>query len=174
MPVASPLRETVHATAVAIREAGVLIRGQSGTGKTALALALLDRAAMGGIHAGLVGDDRIRLERHHGRLVAGPHPDLAGLAEVRGHGIRRLAATHDAAVVRLVVDLGRDDERLPEHGADRVTLLDVALPRLTLGPGLLRSGLGVRLVFDALDTQAVCVAAQTHLPILAAWHDGDP
>ncbi|KQQ25057.1 serine kinase [Methylobacterium sp. Leaf123] len=125
--------DTVHASCVLLDEAGVLIRGPSGSGKSALCLALLDRFFLEGRHARLVGDDRIRLEAHHGRLVARPHPALAGLIEIRGLGLRRLAKHSPAAVLRLVVDLVAEAERLPDTTAT-ATLLGVALPRLALEP----------------------------------------
>ncbi|MEN3209995.1 HPr kinase/phosphatase C-terminal domain-containing protein [Methylorubrum populi] len=136
-PADARFRETVHASCVLLDEAGVLIRGPSGSGKSALCLALLDRSFLEGRHARLVGDDRIRLEAHHGRLVARPHPALAGLIEIRGLGIRRLAAHAPAAVLRLVVDLvaeaTRMPDRLPEISATAL-ILGVALPRLVLEP----------------------------------------
>lgn len=49
----------VHGTAAVVGEAGVLIRGASGAGKSSLALALVDAAAARGLFARLVGDDRI-------------------------------------------------------------------------------------------------------------------
>jgi HPr kinase/phosphorylase len=139
-------RETVHASCVLLDEAGVLIRGPSGSGKSALCLALLDRFFLEGRHARLVGDDRIRLAAHHGRLVARPHPALAGWIEIRGLGPRRLAAHAPAAVVRLVVDLVAVAERLPE-AEDTALLLGVAVPRLALEPRhpreyLIREALG--------------------------------
>ncbi|HEV2543138.1 MAG TPA: HPr kinase/phosphatase C-terminal domain-containing protein [Methylobacterium sp.] len=139
-------RETVHASCVLLDEAGVLIRGPSGAGKSALCLALLDRFFLEGRHARLVGDDRVQLEAHHGRLVARPHPALAGLIEIRGLGPRRLVTHAPAAVVRLVVDLVAAVERLPE-AADTARLLGVAVPRLTLEPRhpreyLIREALG--------------------------------
>ena len=68
--------------------------------------------------ARLVGDDRIALAAAHGRLLARPAQALAGLIEVRGLGIRRLA--HEpVAVVGLVVDLaGPEAERLPGDGRE--------------------------------------------------------
>lgn len=128
-----PRGETVHASCVLLDEAGVLIRGPSGSGKSALCLALLDRFFLEGRHARLVGDDRIRLEAHHGRLVARPHPALAGLIEIRGLGPRRLARHAPAAVLRLVVDLVAEAERLPET-PETALVLGVALPRLVLDP----------------------------------------
>ena len=165
--------ETIHATCLVLHEAGLLIRGGSGSGKTGLALALMDRAALAGFHAGLVGDDRIRLEARHGRLVARGHPAVAGLVEIRGHSIRRAVDTHDAAVVRLVIDLVADVSRLPDAVEDTTALLGIGLRRLTLGRAVLDRGLAVRIVLDSLAASPGCVAARTHPPILAPWvaHD---
>ncbi|WP_349369764.1 HPr kinase/phosphatase C-terminal domain-containing protein [Salinarimonas sp.] len=128
-PVASE-ETTFHATCVVVGEAGILIRGPSGAGKSRLALEILDAARLRGLHARLVGDDRVRVAHRHGRLVARPHPVLAGRIERRGLGI--LAVTHqEAAVLRLVID--RDatpPPRLPDAEALDATILRVRLPRL--------------------------------------------
>ena len=61
----------------------------------------------------LVGDDRVHLEASQGQIVVRPAPELAGLIEIRGLGIRRCDFTAEA-VVGLVVDLSAADaERLP-------------------------------------------------------------
>ncbi|KQT46658.1 serine kinase [Methylobacterium sp. Leaf456] len=146
---------TVHASCVLLGEAGVLIRGPAGSGKSSLCLALLDRAGLEGRHAALVGDDRIRLEAHHGRLVARPHPALVGLIEIRGHGIRRLTQHAEAAVVRLVVDLVESAERMPVDAVATERLLGVSLPRLSLAPDQPREYL-IRATLDA------SVAVRTH------------
>ncbi|HEX8418300.1 MAG TPA: hypothetical protein VF641_11945 [Methylobacterium sp.] len=165
-----PPEETVHGTCIVLQEAGVLIRGAAGSGKSALALALLDRAAQGGLHASVVGDDRVRLVRHAGRLVARPHPALPGLIEVRGLGIFRTRTQLDAAVVRLIVDLVEASPRLPDPSGAEADLLGVALPRLQIDRGLRAAGLGPVLVFDALAASSLGVAARTHSPTLA-WAD---
>lgn len=152
--VAGTVQGTVHASCVLLDEAGVLIRGPSGSGKSALCLSLLDRFFLEGRHSRLVGDDRIRLEAHHGRLVARPHPALAGLIEIRGLGIRRLATHAPAAVLRLVVDLVAEAERLPET-LETALLLGVAVPRLALEPRHPRE----YLIREALETG---VAMRTH------------
>ncbi len=110
----------LHASAVVIREAGVLIRGASGSGKSRLALALLAAAAGAGLFARLIGDDRIRLESVHERLIVRGHPLIAGQIEDRGTGIVRAPAIA-AAVVRLVVDIvpARDAARYPEPADER-------------------------------------------------------
>lgn len=169
-----PAGETVHATCLVLHEAGVLIRGGSGTGKSSLALALLDRAASEGVHAGLVADDRTRLEQRHGRLVARGHPAVAGLVEIRGHGIRRAATTHAAAVIRLVIDLVAERTRCPKPTCETATILGIGLPCLTFGRSHLEAGSALRIVFDELADQAGCVAAQTHPSVLAPRRTRDP
>jgi len=121
---------TVHASAVLAGARAVLIRGPAGSGKSQLALALIQAAETGLLRfARLVGDDRVHLEARHGRLIVRP----AGLIEVRGLGIRRL--DHEPmAVVGLVVDLAAEDaERLPAAG--ETALLGVPLRRLAVAAG---------------------------------------
>ena len=169
-----PADDTVHATCLVLHEAGLLIRGGSGNGKTSLALALLDRAASQGFHAGLIADDRTRLEQRHGRLIARGHPAVAGLIEIRGHGIRRAATTHAAAVIRLVIDLVAERTRSPEPTCETATILGVRLPCLIFGRSHLEGGSALRIVFDELAGQAGCVAAQTHPSVLAPRRTRDP
>jgi HPr kinase/phosphorylase len=127
---------TVHACAVLAGARAILIRGPAGAGKSRLALGLI-QAAEGGLlsFARLVGDDRLELAASHGRLLARPAPELAGLIEVRGLGIRRL--DHEpVAVVGLVVDLADlQAERLPGTSGQEVAITGIVLPRLAIAPG---------------------------------------
>lgn len=104
---------SIHATCVLLGARGVLIRGPSGSGKSRLALRLLQAAERGRLRfARLVSDDRTLVSAVNGRLLARPVPQLAGMIEIRGSGIRQLP--HEAmAVVALVVDLATPGERLP-------------------------------------------------------------
>ena len=125
---------TIHASAVLIGAHAVLIRGASGAGKSQLAWQLINAAPAQIPFARLVADDRAFVEAHHGRLVVRAAPELAGLLEVRGLGIRRLP--HEpCAVVGLVVDLAAADaDRMPPREALATTILGVTLPRLALAP----------------------------------------
>jgi HPr kinase/phosphorylase len=116
---------TVHATAVLVGARAILIRGPSGSGKSRLAMHLLQLLPF----ARLVGDDRLYLEAAFGRLLARPAKELAGLLEVRGLGIRRLPF-EPVAVVGLVVDLAAAIERLPEPSAIQTEVAGISLPRL--------------------------------------------
>lgn len=112
----------------------VLIRGASGSGKSRLALGLIQAAERGDLRfARLVADDRAHVEARHGRLLVRPAPALAGMIEVRGLGIRHLP--HEPlARVGLLVDLGgADADRMPEASAVQAEVDGIVLPRLLAG-----------------------------------------
>ncbi len=134
-------RSSIHGAAVIVAEAGILIRGASGAGKSSLALAVVEAARLRGLFACLVADDRVLIEPCNSRLIARPHPAIAGQVERRGQGIGQVQ--HEAAaVLRCVVDLAPavgepgGPDRMPGEGDDCVTLENVALPRLTAPTGL--------------------------------------
>ncbi len=101
--------EQIHATAVLIGGKGVVLRGPSGSGKSDLALRLIDAGGM------LVADDRVDLYINDDQLRCGPPQNLAGMIEVRGVGIVKLDFA-SIAPADLVVDLVPLDNvpRLPE------------------------------------------------------------
>ena len=124
----------MHASAVLVGTRAVLIRGPSGAGKSRLAFDLILAGRSGQLApAVLVGDDRVYLDTADEQLWVRPAPELAGLIEIRGLGIRRCDFA-DEAVVGLVVDLGADDaERLPPAEALQTRLNGVILPRIPVG-----------------------------------------
>ncbi|HZS64273.1 MAG TPA: serine kinase [Xanthobacteraceae bacterium] len=127
---------TIHASAVLVGARAVLIRGPSGSGKSRLALALLQAAQAGFLpFARLVADDRVHVQARHGRLLLRPAENLAGLLEVRGLGLRQVEA-EPLAVAGWVVDLAAEDAaRLPAPTAGAVNLEGVRLPRLAVAAG---------------------------------------
>jgi serine kinase of HPr protein (carbohydrate metabolism regulator) len=127
---------TIHASAVLVGPRAVLIQGPSGSGKSLLALALLQAAETGALpFARLVGDDRVHVEAAHGRLLVRPAETLAGLIEVRGLGIRRVPY-EPVAHVGFLVELGaQDGERLPAQTRATAVLEGISLPKMTVAPG---------------------------------------
>ena len=123
---------TVHATAVLVGARALLIRGPAGSGKSRLALKLIEAAQAQVLRfARLVADDRVRLEPCHGRLLARVPDELAGLIEVRGLGIRRMAY-EPVAVVGSIVDLAAADaQRLPDEPM-QIEIAGLPLPRLAV------------------------------------------
>lgn len=101
--------QTSHGTVVDVAGAGVLLRGPSGSGKSDLALRLIDRGAT------LVADDQYLIRSSRRGLVAYAPETLYGLIEVRGLGILSIPAIK-STVIRLIIDLVDADDvpRLPE------------------------------------------------------------
>ena len=127
---------SVHASAVLVGHQAVLIRGPSGAGKSRLAFDLILAGRAGQLpKAVLIGDDRVHLDTVAEQLWVRPAPELAGLIEIRGLGIRRCDFVNEA-VVGLVVDLAVGDaERLPPPEALSIHLNGVLLPRIPVGTG---------------------------------------
>jgi serine kinase of HPr protein (carbohydrate metabolism regulator) len=127
---------TIHGSAVLVGDRAVLIRGPSGAGKSRLAFDLMLAGGSGLIPAAtLIGDDRLCLEPVRDHLLVRPPPELEGLIEIRGLGIRRTAFVAEAPV-GLVIDLAASDaERLPPANALQTTILGVELARIPIAPG---------------------------------------
>ncbi len=114
----------IHASCVAIGGRAVLIEGASGTGKSDLALRLIDRGAL------LVSDDYTLIQRMENRLFASPPPTIAGRIEIRGVGIVPLPFVASVPIA-LAVTLDDDVARFPETGQVR-TIEGVDLPQVAL------------------------------------------
>jgi HPr kinase/phosphorylase len=121
----------VHATAVAIATAvgprAVLLRGASGSGKSDLALRLIDAGAR------LVADDQSELRRQGDAIIVRAPLAIAGLIEVRGVGLLRVDAMAEAPLA-LIADLTAPEliERLPSPASEWI--LDLDLPRIAVAP----------------------------------------
>jgi serine kinase of HPr protein (carbohydrate metabolism regulator) len=130
--------ETVHGTAVALEGRGILIRGPSGSGKSLLALALLDEWESRGREAMLVADDGVGLRVEGDQVIMEAPETIAGLIELRGRGV--VERPHvGRARLNVVIDLVAALERMPEESAfvTRVGGLEVArcpVPQAGLAP----------------------------------------
>ena len=115
----------VHGTCVAIAGEGVLLRGMPGSGKSDLALRLIDGGAR------LVADDQTELTRRGGAITATAPTAIAGRIEIRGVGILACpsVATARLALVVDLVDAGAV-ERLPEAQSCVYLERPIALLRL--------------------------------------------
>lgn len=100
------MKDAMHGTAVEIHGWSVLLTGDSGSGKSDLALRLLDRGAT------LVGDDYVRLSDAGDALLVHPVESLKGKMEIRGIGIVEQQFRSESPL-RLIVRLGAEGERHP-------------------------------------------------------------
>lgn len=107
--------ENLHASCVASKGRAVLIGGPSGSGKSDLALRLLDRGF------NLVSDDRTIIRKDGNRLIASAPDTIRGKLEIRGIGIVEMETVTNIPVA-LVVELTSDIQRLPDDGSERLIL----------------------------------------------------
>ena len=134
--------ETVYASTVAKDGRAVMIMGQSGAGKSDLALRLIDRGFA------LVSDDQTVLKRDADRLLSAAPTTIAGKLEVRGIGIVELDHVGDVPVA-LGVALVTDMERLPEEDRER-NFLGASIPFVTIDARTASAAAKVSLALDKL------------------------
>jgi serine kinase of HPr protein (carbohydrate metabolism regulator) len=141
----------VHATTVAIDGRGVLLRGPSGSGKSDLALRLIDAGAR------LVADDQSRLWRDGDVILVAAPESIAGLIEARGVGIFRLSQLPAARLV-LIADLvaPQHGERLPEPSSE--TIFGVVIPRVAVAPFEASAVVKLRLALAAISDDGTTAA----------------
>lgn len=150
----------MQASAVVIGARALLIEGPPGSGKSSLALALIDRGA------GLIGDDAVTLTAKSGRLIASPPPNIAGLLEVRGVGLVPLPVANPAPVALILTLGGPLPERLPEPPLATRNIAGVAVPVLTFDPGTLapapRAEWALQMHGHVFDPSSLCPGPSPH------------
>jgi serine kinase of HPr protein (carbohydrate metabolism regulator) len=142
----------LHGTAIALNGEGILLRGPSGSGKSDLALRLVDDGAK------LIADDQTELRDSGGAVRLGAPAVIAGRMEVRGLGI--VAVPHqESAPLRLVVDLraAAGIDRLPEPAWCRFFAYDI--PRIELAPFEASAPAKLRLALRTVGAQAATADA---------------
>ena len=134
--------ETVHASTVALEGRAVLISGPSGSGKSDLALRLLERGFT------LVSDDQTIVRRDGDRLIASSPPTIKGKLEIRGIGIVDMDSVNDVPI-GLYVELTSEITRLPDDRRER-PVLGVKLPLVCIDALTASAASKVSLALDRL------------------------
>lgn len=134
--------ENLHASTVALNGRAVIISGPSGSGKSDLALRLLDHGFI------LVSDDRTIVHRDGDRLVASAPAAIKGKLEVRGIGIVDVNSVDDIPVA-LVVELTSNIQRMPDDGRERL-ILGAHIPLINVDAMTASSPSKVKIALDRL------------------------
>ena len=134
--------ENLHASTVALDGRAVLISGPSGSGKSDLALRLLDCGFT------LVSDDRTIVRKDGSKLVASAPETIKGKLEVRGVGIVDMETVPDVPVA-LVVELTSDIQRLPDDDRERL-ILGTSIPFISVDAMTASAPSKVALALDRL------------------------
>jgi len=137
-----PDQKNIHASCVAIGGKGVLLLGDSGSGKSDLALRLIDDGAQ------LVADDRAILFLQRGALHARAPDSIQGLIEIRGVGIVKQPARKQVKLA-LAIRLGGEGPRLPRPAFFQA--LNTKVPQITLDARLPSSPARIRAALTAFS-----------------------
>ena len=131
----------VHGTSVSIDGDGVLFRGPSGSGKSDLALRMINYGAQ------LVSDDQVCLTRRNDNIFMSSPPTIRNSMEVRGIGIVNTIAQKEAPLL-LVLNMS------PNNAASRMpiwqlcTFLDIKVPAVEFAPFEISAHLKVKLAIN--------------------------
>ena len=138
--------ERVYGTCIAINGKAVLFRGPSGSGKSDLALRIVEAGGR------LISDDQTILVRENDWLVASCPDPISGQIEVRGVGIVPVE-TIRRAPLSLVLDLvpGEQVERFPELRFCHY--LGVDIPLLNIAPFEISAAAKVRIALTSLNSR---------------------
>mgnify|MGYP001273903919 FL=1 len=131
----------VHGTSVSIDGDGVLFRGPPGSGKSDLALRMINFGAQ------LVSDDQVCMTRRNNNIFMSSPPTIRNSMEVRGIGIVNTIAQKEAPLI-LVLNM------LPNNVTSRMpiwqlcTFLDIKVPAVEFAPFEISAHLKVKLAIN--------------------------
>ena len=117
----------IHATCINLEGLGLLLRGPSGSGKSDLALRMMENNSQ------LIADDRVDLTLEEGVLVARAPSCLRGLLEVRGVGVIEVPYSNCIQILGIINLVENNKiQRLPVPRTE--LLLGVEIPSYQLDP----------------------------------------
>ena len=140
---ATDIYQQIHATAIEINGIAVLLQGAPGSGKSDLALRLIEEGAM------LIADDRVDIIKNNGQVCARSPSSINGFMEVRGVGVLEVGSTTNIPVGLLVqLVSGSEIERLPDPEYDQ--LLNHKIKVIKIEPFSVSASVKIRYVLKLI------------------------
>ncbi len=127
----------IYASAVSIHGNGILLFGESKSGKSDITVRLLHDGA------DLIADDRTVLKKRGESVYAFPNPNIKGLIEVRGIGLVSLPFTENIPVAAIFTLIDKDEERTPLPGYREI--MGIKIPTWKINPFYASSAIKVKL-----------------------------
>ncbi len=137
--------ETLHGVLMQVYGRGVLVTGDSGIGKSEIALEMIKKGHI------LVADDRVDVYRAHNQIIGKPADVLKDMLELRGVGLLNIAdmfggmSTTEKTDIDCIVNLclsqnNREEyDRLGMNNEHTVSLFGIEIPKLDIPVGQGRS-----------------------------------
>ncbi|HMQ04554.1 MAG TPA: hypothetical protein PKD26_11610 [Pyrinomonadaceae bacterium] len=167
-------RKIIHGVLVRVLDRGVLLIGESGIGKSELALELIDRGGK------FVADDAVEIRRVGSSLVGSPPELTRGQMFLRGPGLIDVPRTfgdrafEKESEIDLCIELGHfkdsGDDLVPDTGSYRQLGLDVPIVRLSVSnrlPSAILIEVIVRSINDPDRQKLATNMVESHERILA-------
>lgn len=140
-------RQVVHGTAVSIDNSGILILGPSGSGKSDLALQLIDRGAS------LISDDQVVTYRSNKVITLEPPKNIAGKIEIYALGVIEMPFVANVPL-SMIVDLSKKPSRYPFDNPNR-QYLGIDVPTVTIDTNRATTAIKVELALQRIENMAV-------------------
>ena len=136
--------ETLHGVLLQVYGRGVLVTGDSGVGKSEIALEMIKKGHI------LVADDRVDVYRAHNQIFGKPADVLKDMLELRGVGLLNISdmfggmATTEKTDIDCIVNLCLSDnseeyDRLGMNNEQSISLFGIDIPKLDIPVGQGRS-----------------------------------
>ncbi|MBR4126072.1 MAG: HPr kinase/phosphatase C-terminal domain-containing protein [Alphaproteobacteria bacterium] len=136
----------IHASCIEFSGSGILICGDSGSGKSDLCLRMLDTGA------NLVADDQTQIENVGGRLTASCPERLRGLLEIRGIGIVTTPTVPEAEIrLKLILQPTEKIARMPALQTESIE--GISIPVLRMNPFEASAILKIKTFLSVLNGQ---------------------